>query len=206
VKLLERQDQLAQLAGAVERAADGSGSVVLVRGDGGIGTTTLVRHFVNRQTAGADTRWGCCDDLLTPHPFGPLWEVAASEPGLLVALRRMIVPRVFRSVLEFVSGIDRPAVLVIEDAHWADEATLDLIKHVGRRIGERRGVLIVTCRDVGMSGRNMLSAVVGDLPNEVVVRVSLPTLTEGAVRELARSSGQAGAGLTRTERRQTPCS
>lgn len=195
VELLERQAQLAQLASAVERAADGSGSVVLVRGDAGIGKTTLVRHFVNWQTAGADVRWGCCDDLLTPHPFGPLWEVAASELDLLAALEANNRPLVFRSVLEFISGIDRPAVLVIEDAHWADEATLDLIKHVGRRIGERRGVLIVTCRDVGMSGGNELSAVVGDLPNEVVVRVSLPTLTEGAVRELARSSGQAGAGL-----------
>lgn len=187
--------QLAQLAGALERAASGSGSVVLVRGDAGIGKTSLVRHFVNGQSAGADARWGCCDDLLTPHPFGPLWEVAASELDLLGALEANDRPRVFRSVLDFLSGTDRPAVLVIEDAHWADEATLDLIRHVGRRISERRGVLIVTCRDVGMSGRNELSAVVGDLPNEAVVRVSLPPLTEGAVRELARSSGQAGVGL-----------
>lgn len=195
VTLLERQAQLAQLAGAVERAGDGSGRVVLVRGDAGIGKTTLVRHFVDGPTTGADARWGCCDDLLTPHPFGPLWEVAASEPELLAALEANDRPGVFRSVLELISGTSRPAVLVIEDAHWADEATLDLIKYVGRRIGERRGVLIVTCRDVGMSGGNELSAVVGDLPNEVVVRVSLPPLTEGAVREMARSSGQAGVGL-----------
>ena len=194
MKLLERQVQLDQLSDAVDRAGGGSGSVVLVRGEAGIGKTFLVRRFVHGNVD-ADVRRGCCDDLLTPHPFGPLWEIAAADPELLTALEANDRPRVFRSVLEFLAGTERPAVVVIEDAHWADEATLDLIRHVGRRIAERRGVLIVTCRDVGLSGRNALSAVVGDLPNEVVVRLSLPPLTGEAVGELARSSGQSGVGV-----------
>lgn len=195
MRLLERQVQLDQLADAVSRAGQGSGSVVVVRGEAGIGKTCLVRHFANAGAAGAAVRWGCCDDLLTPHPFGPLWEVAARDPELLAALEANDRPRVFRSVLDFLAGADRPALVVIEDAQWADEATLDLIKHVGRRIGERRGVLIVTCRDVGMTGGGALTGVVGDLPNEVLIRLSLPPLSAWAVDELARSSGRSGAGL-----------
>ncbi len=195
MRLLERQAQLDQLADAASRAGDGSGSVVVVRGEAGIGKTCLVRHFADTAAVGTAVRWGCCDDLLTPHPFGPLWEIAATDPELLAALEANDRPRVFRSVLGFLDGTDGPAVVVIEDAHWADEATLDLIKHVGRRIGERRGVLIVTCRDVGMTGGDALTGVIGDLPNDVVVRLSLQSLTAWAVGELARSSGRSGVGL-----------
>ena len=79
----------------------------------------------------------------------------------------------------------------MEDAHWADEATLDLLVFLGRRVERTRALLIVTYRDDELGVDHPLRAVVGRLPPEAVRRLRLEPLSEAAVAELARRAGPA---------------
>jgi DNA-binding CsgD family transcriptional regulator/tetratricopeptide (TPR) repeat protein len=78
-----------------------------------------------------------------------------------------------------------PCVCVLEDCHWADEATLDALAHVARRSGRTGAVLLVTFRDDELSADHRLRAVIGSIPREDLVRVPLEPLSRGAVGELA---------------------
>jgi predicted ATPase len=77
-------------------------------------------------------------------------------------------------------------IVVVEDAHWADEATLDLIKYLGRRIQEMRVLLVITFRDDEVGSHHPLRLVLGDLATSgIMQRIQLPRLSESAVRILA---------------------
>ena len=84
---------------------------------------------------------------------------------------------------------------MVEDAHWADEATLDLLVFLGRRMERTRALLIVTYRDDELGADHPLRAVVGRLPPEAVRRLRLEPLSEAAVADLARRAGRPAAGL-----------
>ena len=194
VELLERSGQLAQLADALAGAATGHGRVVVVRGDAGMGKTSLVRHFATEHARGVDVLIGGCDDISAPDPFGPVWDLADARPELLGALESDDRRGVFTQVLALLRRAV-PTVLVIEDAHWADEATVDLVSHVGRRIADSHGVLIVTCRDIALAGGQPLANVVGELPRDALVRIDLTPLSEAAIAELASGSELSVSGL-----------
>jgi predicted ATPase len=83
--------------------------------------------------------------------------------------------------------------MVIEDIHWADEATLDLVKFLGRRIGPLRSMLVLTYRDA--EAGTALRRTLGDLPPRALKRLSLLPLSEAAIGELARQAGRTPAGL-----------
>jgi DNA-binding CsgD family transcriptional regulator len=86
-------------------------------------------------------------------------------------------------------------VVVIEDMHWADEASLDLVKFLGRRVDRTGTLLIVTCRDDELAPNHPVHSVLGDLPSSTVTRLSLVPLTESAVEALARQARRPSAGL-----------
>jgi DNA-binding CsgD family transcriptional regulator len=86
-------------------------------------------------------------------------------------------------------------VVVVEDAHWADEATLDLLVFLGRRMERTSALLIVTYRDDELGADHPLRGVLGALPQGVVHRVRPQPLSEAAVAELARRAGRPAAGL-----------
>jgi predicted ATPase len=132
--LLERDGELDALETALRRAALGSGSVVLISGEAGIGKTSLVRAFVRAAVPRATVLQGVCDDLLTPRTLGPLRDAARSRGGpLAAALADGDRDAVLAAVLTELTGA-RPTVLVLEDVHWADDATLDVLRYVGRRV------------------------------------------------------------------------
>ena len=147
--LLERSSPLRGLGGLLAAAAVG-GRVVLVEGEAGIGKSALVRGFADRHAADARFLVGGCDPLLTPQAFGaaarhrapdgwPAGRVAGLGGATGAAVRgtswmRLVQPPVRQ-------------VVVVEDAHWADEATLDLLVFLGRRLERTRALLIVTYRD-----------------------------------------------------------
>src|SRR5690606_9303827 len=86
--------------------------------------------------------WGACDALFTPRPLGPVYDMAASAGP---ELRRCLGPGASRAELfaAFLAELQAgPVVVVFEDVHWADEATLDLLKFVGRRVGRVPALLI----------------------------------------------------------------
>ncbi len=151
VPLLEREAQLASLAEYAGEARRGDGRMVLVAGEAGVGKSALVEQ-VQRDLPDASWFWGACDGLFTPRPLGPLFDIAAKLGGELLELCRADAPRadLFAALLRQVSEPGELRVLVVEDIHWADEATIDLLRFLGRRIRDANVLLIVTYRDEGL--------------------------------------------------------
>lgn len=183
-RILERDEELSSLARVVDGASAAGGCVVLVRGEAGIGKSTLVVEFAERARSRADVFVGVCDDLLTPQPFGPFWDVARAYQPLANALRLGEGRPVMECLLELLSRPLRPTVLIVEDTQWADEATIDTIKFLGRRIGRTHGVLVLTYRDGELDDDHPLRRVIGELPPKGLVRIGLQPLSLAAVDAL----------------------
>src|SRR6266536_349865 len=148
MELLERDDALATLRRARDAAAAGRGGVVFVTGEPGIGKTSLVTRFVRDLPAGARVLLGTCDDLSIPRPLGPIRDLIGTVgPALEEALSADVVPYDVHGLLvEELELPPRPTVLVLEDVHWADDATLDAITVLGRRIAAVPALLVLTFR------------------------------------------------------------
>ena len=184
--LLEREEALACLLGAHAEARAGAGQLVLVSGEAGIGKTSLVHAFAS--TLGASTRFleGHCDGLFTPRPLSPFVDVARATNGAIaVALQRGGAPEVFDALLDELASGD--TVLVVEDVHWADEATLDVLRLLGRRVDTLGALGVVTYRDDELDRTHPLWRVLGEIASvRAVEHVRLEPLSEAAVAELAR--------------------
>ncbi len=194
MQLLEREQSLADLATWLEAAVRVSGCIVLVAGEAGIGKTTLLQEFAQRQSD-ARVLWGACDALFTPRPLGPLHDIARqTHGGLATTLDSEANPeQIFTAALDEFERMK--ALIVIEDVHWADEATLDLLKFLGRRIHRTHCMLAVTYRDDELGQQHPLRLVIGDLPRASTHRMSLAPLSESAVTQLAKRAGRTAAGL-----------
>jgi DNA-binding CsgD family transcriptional regulator len=189
MELLERGEPLLELSRLLSEAVAGSGRLVFVAGEAGIGKTSLVRRFGQMVGDRATVLTGGCDPLSTPRPLGPLLDVAPRLPGATVRVDEG-KDALFRDVLDALGGAGRPLVLVFEDLHWADEATLDLVRFLARRIEDRRALLVATYRDDEVGDRHPLRRVLGDVATAPAVRrLSLPPLSPAAVRALAAGSG-----------------
>ena len=195
--LLEREAQLAALASYAGEARKAQGRLVLVAGEAGVGKSALVEQL-QRNLPGASWYWGACDGLFTPRPLGPLFDIAAKLGGELLDLCRADAPReeLFSALLRQVSEPDVLRVVVVEDIHWADEATIDLLRFLGRRIRDATVLLIVTYRDDGLAASDPLQVALGDLATQRSVRrVSLGPLSAGAVQVMAGGSEREAASL-----------
>src|SRR4051794_28467888 len=196
-RLLERDSELRVLDAALDGAAGGAGSVVLVSGEAGIGKTSLVRAFTRTLRAGRVLA-GACDDLLTPRALGPLRDAVRHVRGPLAAALAAADPgEVFPAVVEELGDPHGPTVLVVEDVHWADSATLDLLRHVGRRIADLPALLLLTYRPDEIGREHPLRGVLGSLGGRTVQRLALHRLSAGAVAELAAGSPVDAARLHR---------
>ena len=197
VDLLERDEYLSALDEALRQATSGHGRIALISGEAGIGKTALVERFVADAPADPRVLWGACEALFTPRPLGPLYDLAQQTQGPLRALLDGETNRatLFAAVLDELAH--SPTILVIEDVHWADEATLDLIKYLGRRIARTASLLILTWRDDEIDKSHPLRLVLGDLPARDVTRLSLPPLSQAAVATLAREAQRDGNDLYR---------
>ncbi|MDX6514245.1 MAG: hypothetical protein QOE36_3749, partial [Gaiellaceae bacterium] len=127
-RLLERDEDLAELLGAVDAARAGKGALVLVGGEAGIGKTSLLRALRAELGGGTAFLVGACEPLSVPAPLQPIRELAraAGAPDLaaLDGDDRLVLARELLDVL----GVHAPTVAVVEDAHWADPATLDVLR------------------------------------------------------------------------------
>jgi DNA-binding CsgD family transcriptional regulator len=191
MELLERSDLLADLERLVESARRGSGAIVAIGGEAGIGKTSVVEVLRSRVTR-ARFLVGACDSLTTPRPLGPLHDIAV-DPASGMA-RPLSDGRarheVFDAFLDELRSSLRPAVVVFEDVHWADEATLDLIRFVGRRVTDTHGVVVITYRDDEVGPLHPLTAVLGDLATaRGLRRFTLQPLSEEAVAAMAEGTG-----------------
>ncbi|WP_432834877.1 ATP-binding protein [Dactylosporangium sp. CA-092794] len=188
--LWERAGALAELDGLCRAG----GRIALVAGEAGIGKSSLVRAFA------ADRRgrvWqGACDPLVTPRPLGPLHDIGREAGGALAAALAAQEPpgRLFAALLD---ALERPGpapVIVVEDLHWADAATLDLLVLLARRIDRLRALLILTYRDDETAG-HPLHAALAAFPRDVVRRIALRRLSRECVAEQAARAGRDPAAV-----------
>ena len=194
--LLERGALLDELDDLLARAAT-IGCVAVVAGEAGAGKTALVDAFRERHREDVRTLVGRCDPLLTPRALGPLHDLAREAGGGLAARLAEGASReqLFEALLEELRVPAGARVVVVEDAHWADEATMDLLVFLGRRVADTRALIIVTYRDDELDLDHPLRAVLAAVARAGARRVAVPPLSEGAVVELARSTGRDPAGL-----------
>ena len=174
LRLLERGPALEALAGHLGAAQD-RGRLVVVGGEAGVGKTSLLREFAERA---GDVRvlWAACDGLFTPQPLAPLHDLGLSPEG---------EPRVvFAATLEELGR--EPTLVVLEDAHWADEATLDLLLYLGRRLERTNTLLVATYRDDELGVDHRLRVVLAEV--DEARRISLRPLSVEGVRTLAAGS------------------
>ncbi|HVG66763.1 MAG TPA: AAA family ATPase, partial [Gaiellales bacterium] len=194
MQLLERESALADLDAALTSARAGRGRVALVSGGAGMGKTSVARAFLTGLDARTRVLEGTCDDLLTPRPFGPLHDMSRSaRPALARALDAGPAQSIFTALLdELTDEGDAVTVLVVEDLHWADDASLDALTFVARRIEGLRALLVLTYRDDEVPVVSLLQRVLGGLRPPVAVRIALDPLSARAVTRLA---GEPAAGL-----------
>ncbi len=185
VQLLEREAELSALEECIAAADLGEGRLVVISGEAGVGKTSLVEELSRRGSV-ARMLWGQCDPLQTPRALGPVLDVARTAGGDLAKLAESDDrQQLFAEFLAVCSVDGPPTVVVLEDLHWADAATLDFLAFAGRRMEHTRGVLVVTYReDLGRD--HPLRTVLGDLATvRAVRRLRLEPLSAGAVATLA---------------------
>jgi DNA-binding CsgD family transcriptional regulator/tetratricopeptide (TPR) repeat protein len=188
--ILEREEELAALAGAAREAGTGSGSVVLISGEAGIGKSSVVEGIRAVLPAEGRLLVGYCDDLATPRVFGPLRDLIGSVGAALTgALERGDRGEVLEALREELSWARHPTVLAVEDVHWADEATLDVLRYLVRRAAQLPLVLVLTYRDDELVGDHPLRQLLG-VASRVgrVRRLRLTPLSRAAVRRLSAAA------------------
>ncbi len=190
--LVERDAELGQLHAALARVRAGRGELALVTGEAGSGKTTLIREFVRQAAGRPDVLWGACDPLSAPRPFGPLIDAVGSvDPD--AAQRLTAGATRSESLAEALALVDgsrtnASIVFVVEDAHWADEGTLDMLTFLGRRISAIPSLIVVSYRDDEVGAQHPLRLRLGELSSTIRCRVTLPQLTVQAVSHLARDT------------------
>jgi DNA-binding CsgD family transcriptional regulator/tetratricopeptide (TPR) repeat protein/energy-coupling factor transporter ATP-binding protein EcfA2 len=183
--LLERERELSELGAVARRALDGHGSVVLITGEAGIGKSSLVEAIRSVLPAEGRLLVGYCDDLATPRVLGPLRDLVGKVgPGLTEALGSGDRGRVFEAFRAELDWPGHPTVLVVEDLHWADEATLDVLRFLVRRISGLPVTLVGTYRDDEIGGGHPLHGLLGLAASTPMRRLPLARLSAGAVRHL----------------------
>ena len=189
--LLERADLIDSLAEYADDARGGDSRIALVGGEAGVGKTTLL-EAQQELTPEARWLWGACDGTFTPMPLGPLFDVARQLGGDLQQTCAADPARhvLFRALLDALTELPGLTILVIEDVHWADEATLDLLRFLAARLRGLHLLLICTYRDDGLTADHPLRALLGDLSgHRATRRLNLSPLTRGAVTTLASGTG-----------------
>jgi len=155
----------------------------------------LLQAFSAQQRRVGRVLWGACDALFTPRLLAPLHDIARqTQKALLAAIAAGNREAIFTAALD---ELERgpPALVVLEDMHWADDATLDLFKFLSRRIHRTHALLVITYRDDELGPRHPLRFVLGELPRGDLRRLRLVPLSESAVTELADDAGRPAAGL-----------
>jgi DNA-binding CsgD family transcriptional regulator/tetratricopeptide (TPR) repeat protein len=189
--LLERSEAIAALHTAAGSALRGHGGIVMLTGEAGIGKSSVVRAFLDGLDERVRVLLGACDDLLAPRALGPLRDAAAGTGGPLERAMDGPTDAVFGAAVAQLSG-PRPTVLVVEDVHWADDATLDVLRYLARRVADLPAVLLLTLRDAGHRPEPVRQFL-GTLSGIDVTRVALEPLSPAAVAQLSAPVGRDGA-------------
>jgi predicted ATPase len=187
--LVERSGFLASLEGLLGEALNGAGRLVFLGGEAGVGKTALAAALAE-SAAGATVRRGSCDNITTAEALGPILDAL---PELAVAVDQeagLSRLRLFRKVRDALP--QSATVPLLEDVHWADEATLDVLRFLGRRLSGCRLMILATFRSEEVGRDHPLTMVLGELAGlPGVIRMQLPALSAAGVRQLVAAAGSA---------------
>src|SRR5580704_3790342 len=190
MQLLERQSHLDELARRLRESGQDAGKLVFVSGEAGAGKSALIEEFAAQSAPIASTFWGHCDALDTSRVLGAVIDLfmatAASDIKASPALPEREL--LFTQLLEQLSHPNRLSIVVLEDLHWADDATLDFVHFLGRRIQRTRCLLVCTYRSDEISSSHPLRRILGDFPPRHTLRLHLAPLSLAAVEQLGRTT------------------
>src|SRR3954465_1802466 len=146
MELVERSEVLAFLQTQFENVAEGEGRCIFISGEAGIGKTALIKAFCKQQANGCNIYQGTCDAMFTPRPLAPLYDIIWQVNSNLWPNRQTIEDRaeLFAMFFRELSSRKEKTIIIFEDIHWADEATLDFIKFLARRITQLPCLFILT--------------------------------------------------------------
>ena len=187
--LIERDETLRALAALADGVSHGRGAVALVAGEAGIGKTSLMDALRARVAASHRLLLGGCDALFTPRPLGPIHDMstALGEPAVERLTSGAHSSELFAAIIDRLGDMGKPVVMIVEDTHWADFATLDFLKFLGRRISMLPVFLVMTYRADEIGQDHPFTQVIGDLPPAYTHRMELKPLSEEGVALLASS-------------------
>ena len=195
--LIERDVFMTSLQKHFANVAEGEGHCILLSGEAGIGKTALVKAFCKKQADDCSIYSGACDDLFTPRPLAPLYDVLWQ-----VNKDRWPVPPsneersvLFATFFQELSTKKGKLLIVFEDIHWADEGTLDFIKFFVRRIDQLPCLFILTYRDDEIYLGHPLRNVLGQLSPQSFTKLVLTPLSKQAVVEMATQKGYDGENV-----------
>ena len=195
--LIERDLPLETLANISDHLATEGGSIALISGEAGIGKTTFLHAFLQSVEQDFIVRWGSCDPLNTPRVLGSIHDMYVNfGPKVRQALDdEAPFSKLVNCVVEDLQCTVRPNLFVIEDAHWADNATLDLLKCVGRRVSFLKTLVLISYRSDEITRDHPLSQAIGDFPHSRLTRLPLSPISKQGVELLATAAGTNANGL-----------
>ena len=172
---------------------------MLITGEAGSGKSSLTRALLDRIDDEMVVAVGGCDDLLAPRSLGPFRDMAETLPGLASALSAASQPdEVLPALLRFIAAA--PTIVVVEDVHWADDATLDAIRYMSRRMSGVPAILLLTFRDEDVDAAHPLRRILGSLTSSSHRRIELGPLSVDAVRRLGGVDAAEAAEIHRVTR------
>ncbi len=194
MELIERDGFLAILHARFKNIAEGEGHCVFVSGEAGIGKTSLIKAFCKEHNNDCNIYQGACDALFTPRPLAPLYDIMWQVNKDLWPNKQTVEDRseLFAKFYRELIDQKEKSIIVFEDIHWADEATLDFIKFFARRITQLSCLFILTYRDEEAHSRHPLRNLPGQLPPDSFTRLRLTTLSKNAVERIAEEKGYSG--------------
>jgi DNA-binding CsgD family transcriptional regulator/tetratricopeptide (TPR) repeat protein len=198
-RLVEREHELAALEAAFEQASAGRGRMALVTAEAGGGKTALIERFCADRSSPTRVLRGVCDALFTPRPLGPIYDFAA-DAGPELTERVLGEAIAYEVAAALIAELCRnePTVLVIEDVHWADEATLDVLRLTARRIEPARVLIVLSYRDEAVDASHPVRVMLGEVASGLALtRIGLAPLSPDAVAQLAEPYGLEADALYR---------
>jgi DNA-binding CsgD family transcriptional regulator/tetratricopeptide (TPR) repeat protein len=186
VGLLERDHELAVIGAVLASAAGGNGGGVAVTGDAGTGKSVLLEAAC-AGASGVRVLRGSCDPLRTPRPLGPFRDLARSA-GLQMLDGDIPLATVCEQVYDALR--ETPTALLVEDLHWVDEASVDVLRFLARRLDAMPLAVLVSYRDTEVGPRHPARSFIEDVARLDMLRaLVLRPLSLDAVRTLLGERG-----------------
>ena len=197
MELLEREQFLQALREGYRKAALKEGHSFFIAGEAGIGKSSLIKAFVQEVESRCNVVEALCDSLFTPRPLGPVYDLALQMNKKMVDIFHTTPSRteLFAQIAQEFTAHNSTTIIIIEDIHWADEASLDFIKFFARRIKTTNCLLLLTYRDAEITLNHPMRNVLGDLTPTAFSRIQLTPLSKEAVQKIADKKGYNGEDL-----------